>query len=279
MMGIGSNAEANYPQGKTVGGVMFFLGLVSVVVGLIALKIRRIEKKKMRGLATQQAREKYAINGVSNGEISIISSDIDFDRMHHSRRKSSFTVIETEESGFTNLAAIVDDYHLPGSPYRQRRRESIEATMKQMSPRQKEEPEISCCSQSTQRFKPPKKQISWRKNVKKSKDILPKKPTLTDIPEVTVTEPSPRKNFAEGISPRNAESSQESSEKLYEDDTFPTPNPKSPRKSADFFTQRRSPASDRKDMEIDKTVTNNALGCRNSSPSSVQKDPHDESRR
>ena len=272
MMGIGSNAEANYPQGKTVGGVMFFLGLVSVILGLIALKIRRKEKKKMRGLATQQAREKYAMNGVSNGEISIISNDIDFDRMHHSRQKSSFTVIETEESGFTNLAAIVDDYHLPGSPYRQKRRESIEVTMKQMSPRQKEEPEILVVPNPPKGLNPPRSKSHGGKNVKKSKDILPKKPTLTDIPEVTVTEPSPRKNFAEGTSPRNAESSQESSEKLYENDTFPTPNPKSPRKSGDL-SPKKSPTSERKAMEINKTVTNNALSCRNSSPSSVPKDP------
>ena len=275
MMGIGSNAEANYPQGKTVGGVMFFLGLLSVVLGLIALKIRRKEKKKMRGLATQQAREKYAMNGVSNGEISIISSDVDFDRTYHSRRKSSFTVIATEESGFTNLAAIVDDYHLPGSPYRQRRRESIEATMKQMSPRQKEEPEILVVPNPSEGLSPPRNKSHGGKNVKKSKDSLPKKRTLTDIPEVTVTESSPRKKFPESPSLRNAESSQESNEKLGDNDTFPIQNPKSLRKNGDL-PPIKSLARDRKDvtgMEIDKFVMNNTLGCRNSSPSSVHKNP------
>ena len=274
MMGIGSNVEANYPQGKAVGGVMFFLGFVSVVLGLIALKIRRKEKKKMRGLATQQAREKYAMNGVSNGEISIIGSDIDFDRVHHLRRKSSFTVIETEESGFTNLAAIVDDYHLPGSPYRQKRRESIEATMKQMSPRQKEEPEILVVPNPPLDLNPPRNKSHGGKNVKKSKGSLAKKPTLTDIPEVTVTEPSPRKNLSEGSSPRNADSSQESSKKRYEDDTFPAQSPKSPRKTRDSLP-KNSPVSDRKEaiaVESDKTIMNNSLRDEKSSPP-IQNDP------
>ena len=62
--------------GKTVGAVMFVFGLTAVVVGLAALKVRRREKKKMRGMATQQARKKYALNGISNGNISIISNDI-----------------------------------------------------------------------------------------------------------------------------------------------------------------------------------------------------------
>ena len=244
MIGIGSNAEANYPDGKAVGAVMFVLGLVSVVIGLIALKVRRIAKKKMRGLASEQAREKYAMNGISNGNISIISNDINLDADFPRRQKSSFTVIENEESGFTNLAAVIYDYHLPGSPYRKKRRESIEATMKQMdSPRRSEEPEVLVVPTPTSGNK-----SRGGKNVKKSKGNkenggLPKKPTLDDIPEVVITADSPRDPHVTDRSPRP--SPKPVRKDLKDCKTSPAPSPTISRK---FIS---SPKSNREDTNSD----------------------------
>ena len=191
MLSIGSNVEANYPQGKPAGAVMFVLGLGSVVIGLVALKMRRNEKKKMRGLATKQAREKYE-NGVlptKKTEIATISGRVDIvkDIATPPRvQKTSFTVIQ-EDSGFTNLAALADDYHLPGSPRRKRRWESVEATMKELrssSPDLRGIPEVLAAPRPTSGKRT---KSHGGKNVKKSKARVVEKQKLSNVPEVIVS--------------------------------------------------------------------------------------------
>ena len=98
-------------------------------------------------------------------------------------------------------------------PDRRKRRESIEATMKQISPQRNEEPEVLVVPTPASTIPNPSGNKSrGGKNVKKSKGSLPKKPTLGDIPEVVVTTPTP-KDITDH-SPRSGAPSPETDEEL-----------------------------------------------------------------
>lgn len=218
MLAIGTNVTANFPKGKAIGAVMFVLGFFATVLGLVALKARRKNKKRMRGLAIKRAQERYSPNGHANGVVSTISEDVDSSSkpFQSFNQKTSFHAMESPDSGFTdinwaandiNWAANEDGIYIPHSPYPQRRKQSLDVISTHFqaskSPNTEPEPEIVIDDQR----KCNKTKSGNGKKVKKSKPLEPPeerlKPTPQEqIPEVVITE-APMPELQQKVPPKS----------------------------------------------------------------------------
>ncbi len=211
MLAIGTNVTANFPKGKAIGAVMFVIGFFATVLGLVALKARRKNKKRMRGLAIKRAQERYSPNGHANGVVSTISEEIDSSSkpFQSFNQKTSFHAVESPDSGFTdiNWAANDDGIYIPHSPYPQRRKQSLDVISTHFqasnSPRSDSDPEIVIDNQQ----KCSKTKSGNGKKVKKSKPLEPTEEKVKSlrqdqIPEVVITE-APTLELEQKVPPKS----------------------------------------------------------------------------
>ncbi len=227
LIGITAGTEEDLKDADAIIAIFFIFGLAFIVTGALAYKFRRKEKEKRRRLGYDKKTGKYGdeieiggpvmVSSTTNVKIPTISEEVEPSGGGHINgmplkegtvlssgkpNKPTFEAVNAEESGFTNLnslAVMMDADQLPGTPYRQRRRESIESSLSSLnaaviSSSVKDDPDILVVP-------PPKEQLNTNQNnksgdgrrVKKSKGVQDKS-SLDDIPEITVrgATPSPR---------------------------------------------------------------------------------------
>ncbi len=227
LIGITAGTEEDLKDADAIIAIFFIFGTLFVVTGAFAYKCRRKEKEKRRRLGYDKKTGKYGdeieiggpvmVSSTTNGKIPTISEEIEPSGGGHINgmplkegtvlssgkpNKPTFEAVKADESGFTNLntlAVMLDADQLPGTPYRQRRRESIESSLSSIkdaviSSSVRDDPDILVVP-------PPKDHLNTNQNnksgdgrrVKKSKGVKDKS-SLDDIPEITVrgATPSPR---------------------------------------------------------------------------------------
>ena len=218
LIAIGASTEEDLKDADTITALLFVFGVVFIVICILAIRSRRREKDKRRRLGYDKKTGRYGPNipkenGI-NGTIPTISEEVDDiprghingipleDRKPFSEpkpQKPKFSAVRAdEETGFTNLSVVMDADQLPGTPYRQRRRESIEESLKTFNSNNilassslKDDPDILVVPPPRENLSVSSKSRDGRK-VKKSKSPIgsPNKPTLDDIPEVITTAPT-----------------------------------------------------------------------------------------
>ena len=218
LIAVGASTEDDLKDADTITALLFVFGIIFIIISILAIRSRRREKAKRRRLGYDKKTGRYGpdiLKTSSNGSIPTISEDVDEaqghingipleDKIPFSKpkpKKPTFSAVKAdEETGFTNLSVVIDADVLPGTPYRQRRRESIENSLTTFNRNQilassslKDDPDILVVP-------PPRDKLSVSsksgdgKKVKKSKSpkTTPNKAALQNIPEVITTGPSPR---------------------------------------------------------------------------------------
>ena len=217
LIAIGVSTEEDLKDADTITALLFVFGLLFIVISVFAIRSRRREKDNRRRLGYDKKTGRYGPdipkeNG-TNGTIPTISEDVDDSPRGHINgiplqdrkpfsvpkpQKPKFSAVRAdEETGFTNLSVVMDADQLPGTPYRQRRRESIEESLTTFNSNKilassslKDDPDILVVPPPRDKLSVSSKSGDGRK-VKKSKSPngSPNKPTLDDIPEVITTAP------------------------------------------------------------------------------------------
>ena len=223
LIAIGASIADDLKDADTITALLFVFGVLFIVVSILAIRSRRREKAKRRRLGYDKETGRYgpdiAKQNGTNGTVPTISEEIEdgpnghingiplTDKVPHSQpkpKKPTFTAVKADdETGFTNLAVVMDVDQLPGTPYRQRRRESIEESLTTFNRNQilassslKDDPDILVVPPPRDKLSANSKSADGKK-VKKSKSPIgsPNKPTLEGIPEVI----SPRSHKAPPI--------------------------------------------------------------------------------
>ena len=217
LIAIGASTEEDLKDADTITALLFVFGVIFIIISILAIRSRRREKDKRRRLGYDKKTGRYGSDRHigTNGAIPTISQGVDEPRGHINGipledtkpfsepkpKKPTFSAVRAdEETRFTSLSIVMDADVLPGTPYRQRRRESIEATLTTFNHNQilassslKDDPDILVVPPPGDKFAVNSKSGDGKK-IKKSKNPKPSpnKSTLNGIPEVITTAPSPR---------------------------------------------------------------------------------------
>ncbi len=207
LIALTASSKDDLKDADTVIALLCVFGAFFIIIAILATRSRRREKDKRRRLGYDKKTGRYGSEkgslNTSNGTIATISEDIEGTRGHINgiplqerlppgepkAQKQTFTAVKAdEETGFTNLALIMDADQLPGTPYRQKRKESMEASLTTYnrnhvlaSSSLRDDPEILVVP-------PPRDKLSAKSDgskIKKSRSPkgTPNKSTLHGIPE------------------------------------------------------------------------------------------------
>ncbi len=211
LIATSASTEDDLKDADAVIAVLFVIGVFFIVISILAIRSRRREKNKRRRLGYDKKTGRYGEGSTAtNGTVRTISERLDDTPRGHidgipldddtrfsepKPPKQTFTAVKAdEETGFTNLSVMIESDQLPGTPYRERRKESIQASLTSLSSGQilasasmRDDPDILVVPRPRETELTPTK-FSGGKNVKKSKSpaASPRKDALDDIPELAV---------------------------------------------------------------------------------------------